>query len=313
MMTREPTQEAKLLWVTAATSYLGCHVARRLADRGYDVVGMARRPVEPGIATQWGFKSVEIGPFAPELLRTALDRYGAPKAVFHAVGSGSVGQAAGDPSADAERTIGSVEVLIGLLQKYAPEARLIYASSAAVYGICTAGPMPESTVAAPISIYGRNKLRAEELCQSAGLDVVIARFFSVYGSPQKKLLFWDIGKRLLDREATVTLNGTGDEARDFIHVSDAGRAIASLVDIDVPPAVINIGTGIATPVRVATKLLASALSVSVKIEFNGIVRPEDPPHQQADIARLHAIGVVPEVDLEAGLREYAAWLLEQRL
>jgi len=304
--------DAPRAWVTGATSFLGRHVARKLAGGGFAVTGFARGGVTADIAAGWGFDAIEIGEFDDDLIRRACGRSGPPAVVFHAIGSGSVGEAAADPAADVTRTVKSTELLVDALGRLAPAARLIYPSSAAVYGAVPAGPVPEEAPACPVSEYGKNKLLTEELCRErarqAGLDVVIARFFSVYGPPQRKLLLWDLGNRLLSGQKVVTLGGTGEETRDFVHVEDVAAIAVMLAGASGAPRTVNVGTGRATSIRSIATKFAAALKVDVRIEFSGSSRPGDPMHQQADIRRLSAVGPFAFKSLEEGLTDYASWL-----
>ena len=206
----------RLAWVTGATGFLGRNVALALAKQGYDVAGFARHSdLNVELTSRWGFRFIEQGPFNASLLRRAEEQAGPPVVVFHAVGSGSVAQADADPSADKQRTLRTTECLLEELAQTAPRARLIYPSSAAVYGIVAAAPTGEDAPTKPISAYGANKLAAEALCREFAKgtgrhSVVIVRFFSVYGPPQRKLLLWEVGRRLLAGEHDIALGGTGE-------------------------------------------------------------------------------------------------------
>lgn len=300
-------------WVTGATSFLGRHVARALARRGYDVAGFARASaVGPELVAQWGYRFIECGPFDVALLRRARERGGPPMAVFHTIGSGSVAQADFDPAADRDRTFRITQRLVEQLDGTVPRARLIYPSSAAVYGVSATGPIGEDVPAEPISVYGKNKLAAEQICHDYaahdGRQSVIARFFSVYGPPQRKLLLWEIGQRLLAGEQSITLGGTGEETRDLIHVTDAAAMVVALVVAADPPSLINIGTGLVTSVRNLVEALARALGATAEIRFDGRSRPGNPPYQQADISRLAGLGLAASVPLDRGIADYAKWL-----
>jgi UDP-glucose 4-epimerase len=308
----EPRLDGPSAWVTAATSFLGRHVAKGLADEGFAVTGFSRSAVAPDVATGWGFKTIEIGEFGIELLRRACERSGAPTVAFHAVGSGSVGQAAADSAADFVRTFKSTELLLDALCRLAPSARLVYPSSAAVYGAAPPGPISEDTAPQPVSVYGINKLLTENMCREqarhAGLDVVIARLFSVYGPPQRKLLLWDLGQRLLSGQREIMLDGTGEETRDFIHVADAAAVVTRLALTPAPPSTVNVGTGLSTAIKTLAASFASQLGVNAEIRFTGRSRPGDPVHQQANISRLDPIGCRSAMTLEVGLADYGSWL-----
>jgi UDP-glucose 4-epimerase len=303
-----------LAWVTGATGFLGRNVALALAKQGYDVAGFVRHSdLNVELTSRWGFRFIEQGPFDAPLLRRVEEHAGPPLVVFHAIGSGSVAQADADPSADKQRTLRTTECLLDELAKTAPRARLIYPSSAAVYGDIPAGTIAEDASTRPISVYGANKLAAEALCRkfakgSGRGGVVIVRFFSVYGPPQRKLLLWEIGQRLLAGERDIALGGTGEETRDFLHVIDAAGIVTALAAAADPPSLLNAGSGRATSVRTLVETLSSFLGVRVKIRFDGHSRPGNPPYQQADVSRLARIGFKASVPLERGLADYARWL-----
>lgn len=260
----------------------------------------------------WGFKSIECGNFGLPLLQRAFDRAGPPVVVFHGIGASSVAQANSDPTADSLRTVELTVQLLKSIEKLAPTTRVIYPSSAAVYGTKAIGPISEDSSISPISVYGENKFYAENICREFsrhnGLNIIIARFFSVYGAPQRKLLLWDLGMRLLHGERNLLLGGTGEETRDFIHVSDAAAIVGALAVALEPPTLLNVGTGQATSIRTLARTFAAALDVRAEINFDNLSRAGDPPHQQADISRLSEIGITSWLTLEQGLREYAAWL-----
>jgi UDP-glucose 4-epimerase len=302
-------------WVTSATSFLGTRISRELNQKGYRVIGFTRRHGLAPAATE-GFDQIVSGPFEQILLRGVLDQHGPPSAVFHAIGSGSVGQALADPVADLERTVSTTRILVETLATMNISARLIYPSSAAVYGAHDFGPIAETAAVQPISAYGQGKAAAEQVCrqlaQHTSLQVVILRLFSVYGPPQRKLLLWDLGRRLLAGERDIVLQGTGEETRDFIHVSDAARIVVSLFSCAGPPALLNIGTGRATSVRHLATQLTIALDVTTNVRFGGTPRSGDPIHLQSDTSRLASLGLNSFVPLEQGLVDYARWLRSYR-
>jgi UDP-glucose 4-epimerase len=307
------TQDPPLAWVTGAGGFLSRHVGLALAKCGYEVVGFVRNPdLNAELTSSWGYRTVESGPFDRALLQQALKRAGPPAIVFHAIGSGSVAQADADPADDQRRTLQTTECLLEELNRNATGARLIYPSSAAVYGITPRGPVSEDAPTKPISVYGANKLAAEAMCFDFGrggvAQTTVVRFFSVYGPPQRKLLLWDVGQRLLAGERKIALGGTGEETRDFLYVTDAAAIVAMLATTTSPPALFNAGSGQPATVRKLVETLASVLGVGAEFRFDNHSRPGNPPHQQADIAGLAKFGFAPSVPLEQGVADYARWL-----
>jgi UDP-glucose 4-epimerase len=311
------SDERPQAWVTGARGFLGRHVGQALAKRGYEVTGFVRNPdLNAELITSWGFRDIQTGLFEGGVLKQALKRSGPPAIVFHGIGSGSVAQADSDAAADDSRTTRTVTLLTEELSRNAPGVRLIYPSSAAVYGAAAPGPIDEKAPTKPISAYGANKLVAESIC----LDFVrrgegsatIVRFFSVYGPPQRKLLLWDIGQRILAGERKIMLGGTGEETRDFLYITDAAKIIATLAAAATPPMFVNAGSGEPTMVRDVVRMLATALDVDAEFHFSGLLRPGNPLHQHASVSRLTDLGFAPTTPLVTGIGAYAKWLREVR-
>jgi len=301
-------------FVTGAGGFIGSAAAAAFGRAGWSVTAL-------GHARRWADVGPELAPPAlwiegdvnGERLAAALGAQGRPEVVFHAAGGGSVGASLADPEADRARTVGSLVQTLAFLGAHAPEARLIYPSSAAVYGEAADGAIPETLPAAPVSPYGRHKLEAERLIAQAangGLDAVIIRLFSVYGPGLRKQLLWDLGRRLLAAPAQVELGGRGDEARDFLFIDDAVRMIGLAAGLEqrTGSMIVNAAAGRAVTVRQVAEALRAALHVDSSIRFSGEVREGDPQSLVADVRRAQTLGFGPQVALEDGMARLARWL-----
>jgi UDP-glucose 4-epimerase len=247
------------------------------------------------------------------LARAALSA-GFPEIIVHAAGGSAVGASVVAPDSDFDRTVASVREVLGFMRTDASAARLIFLSSAAVYGATSADKVSENAPLSPISPYGLHKRLAEELlCGWAGifgLDVSIIRLFSVFGPGNRKQLFWDLARRALDRPAMLQLSGTGDEARDFLYIDDAVRYVGSIAGLPraSSPRIVNGGTGRATSVRAAALALCSALGIEAQLDFSGEERAGDPRRLVSDPGYAKSLGIEPEVSFKTGVESYAAWL-----
>jgi UDP-glucose 4-epimerase len=303
----------RLAWVTGARGFLGRHVARHLQSEGWQVVGIGHGEWKAEDAEAWGLASWRRAEVEVSALRDLAAACGPPELIFHAAGSGSVGFSLDQPLADFERTVVTTAAVLEAMRTIAPAARLVYPSSAAVYGVTANSPIAETSPVAPVSPYGAHKAMAEHLCltrgRQFGLRCAIVRYFSVYGPGLRKQILWDLVQKIAAGPADVELHGTGDETRDFLHVEDAAR-IVSLVSGAVAdePVVINGGSGHALSVRELAELVASELGERPTIRFSGQRRPGDPPFYRADTGRLTRLGFVPGWTLQAGVRDYLAWL-----
>jgi len=289
-------------FVVGAGGFLGGQVAAAFSEAGWRVVGFERREGR-GVDT--------------EALSIAAGRTGQPEVIFHAAGAGSVAAAAADPSADFDAGLGSLRATLDFMRRQAPAARLIFPSSAAVYGEGQAGPMAEDAPVAPISVYGLHKALAEQLvagwARLYGFDAVSVRFFSLYGPGLRKQLLWDIVRRIGEGAEDLELFGDGAEQRDFLHIDDAVSLIGRLAALPAgtAPEVINGGSGKAMTVREAAQTLAVAAGFGGPIRFNGEVRAGDPRSLVADIGLAKGLGFTPKVEFAAGAHGFADWATKE--
>jgi UDP-glucose 4-epimerase len=241
------------------------------------------------------------------------EQLGAVEAIVHCAGGSSVGPSLHNPQADFERTVLSTLRVLEYMRAHAPGARLVFLSSAAVYGAANVEPLHEDLPKRPISPYGAHKALAEDLVAhwgaQFGLNATVLRLFSVYGSGLRKQLLWELSRRALSGEDPLTLFGTGEERRDFIAIEDAVTLIARASDpAATPPSVMNGGTGIGTSVRDLAQTLLSALDATAALRFTGEAKTGDPLTMVADARRATAFGFTPTVNLKPGLEDYAAWV-----
>lgn len=301
--------------ITGARGFIGRHLARHLAADGHRVSALGHG-IWPAVdAARWGVSRWINGDIQSNNLQLLAREMGLPDLVFHLAGGSSVGAAIAAPAEDFFRTVATTVNLLEWLRLEAPQSRLIAVSSAAVYGAGHAGPIREDAALTPYSPYGHHKLMMESLCRSYGatygLRSTVARLFSVYGAGLRKQLLWDLCAKLESRTQQIGLGGTGDELRDWVDVRDVVRAlacVASLADTQVPT--INVGSGLATPVRdVAGQVMAAwhGTVAPPALGFSGQSRSGDPFSLQADAHQLSALGFEWRVPVQQGLADYVQW------
>lgn len=308
--------------ITGAHGFIGKHLARHLASQGHHVVGVGHGIWPQMEASRWGVQDWLNGDVSTVNLRT-LQARGEPELVFHLAGGSTVGAALANPREDFSRTVASTVELLEWMRLDLPRARLIAVSSAAVYGSAFRGAIPEDALGVPYSPYGHHKRMMESLCQSYGdsygLDFRVARLFSVYGPELKKQLLWDICARLSGGASSLILGGTGNELRDWTHVSDVVSALgliafpASGDDPVRDNGIINIGTGAGTSVRQIAQLVIDTWHERARtdsrpvLSFSGQSRPGDPFSLIADAARLSRLGFSWKIPLAEGVESFVDW------
>ena len=298
---------ARQVTVTGAYGFIGRHVARRWAEAGWRVVGIGHGSWSREDWRAWGideWHAVDV------TLETLITYAGEPEQIVHCAGSGSVAFSVAHPYQDFQRTTQTTIATLEYARLHAPAAHVVLLSSGAVYGNAEQLPTPEVAPLAPASPYGVHKALAEQLCvayaRQFALNVAIVRLFSIYGNGLRKQLLWDACRKL--RQGDAVFAGTGEERRDWVHVSDAVELLFAAAKHATPDCpIVNGGSGRSASVAEVLTILKRAFPDVDAIRFSGSQRKGDPEHFQADIARARAWGWQPAVTLEAGIAQYLAW------
>jgi UDP-glucose 4-epimerase len=148
------------------------------------------------------------------------------------------------------------------------DAKLVFASSAAVYGNPTVFPTPEEYGFHPFSCYGLSKVVGEEYCQmyqnQYGLDITIMRFANVYGSRCHGVIH-DFLDKIAKNPGKLEIIGTGLQSRDFVHVSDVVDALVTVgSDDSANGKTYNIGFGTTTTIIDLAKMMLKILNFQAK-------------------------------------------------
>jgi dTDP-L-rhamnose 4-epimerase len=177
---------------------------------------------------------------------------------------------------------------------------------------------PESRTLAPTSIYAIGKRDHEDMFlavgRAYGIPSTALRFFNVYGSRQALSNPYTgvaaiFASRLLNGRAPVIFED-GGQSRDFVHVSDATRAVVSALDPGRANGVaLNVGSGRGVSVLEVAAVLSAELDVELEPELPGDFRTGDIRHCYAAIARAREeLDFEPSVTFEDGMHELAGWL-----
>lgn len=209
--------------------------------------------------------------------------------VFHLAAIASVERGLREWAHTNRVNLGGTIAVLDAVRKRQPRARVVYASSAAVYGECASLPIRESADTRPVSAYGADKLGSELHAHVAtrvhGISTVGLRFFNVYGPRQNPASPYSgvisIFADRLRRHEGVTIYGDGLQTRDFVYVGDVVAALLQAMTVPLNgPGVFNVCTGRAVTLRRLVSLIAdlSGAAATTRTE----------PPRQGDIR--HSVG-----------------------
>ncbi|MEQ9325653.1 MAG: GDP-mannose 4,6-dehydratase, partial [Polyangiaceae bacterium] len=195
--------------------------------------------------------------------------------------------------------------------------RVVFASSAAIYGDVDEVPVPEAAPKAPLSPYGLNKLGSEGYLryyrQVHGVSTAALRFFNVYGPRQDpKSPYSGVISIFMDRSMRgddIVIFGDGEQTRDFVYVGDVADAIlAACFVAEAPSGAVNVGTGKETTINQLASVVCELHGGKSRVA-HAEARPGEILRSCADVsAAKAALGFEAKVAIAEGLRETAAWL-----
>ena len=298
----------KTVLITGVAGFIGRYVARHFSAQGWSVVGIDNAPPENApTANLKAYQRLQM----PDVALNSFVQAHQPDVCIHCAGRASVGLSMTDPLADFyANTVLTFEIL-DTLRLSAPSCRLIFLSSAAVYGNPESLPVSETQSTAPLSPYGFHKLQGEQLClefaKVHSLQTASVRIFSAYGPGLRRQVVWDICQKALTQN-TVQLQGTGQESRDFIHALDIARALMIIANsASMQGEVYNLAVGREVTIAELACLVLAVLEYEGLPQFDGFVPVGNPSNWKADVSKLSTLGFSPAVSLEQGIKTFANW------
>ena len=298
--------ETTKILVTGGAGFIGSHVVDHLLDRSYavrvlDNFATGKRANLEHVADQIEVMEGSINDDAD--LDAALQGV---HAVIHLAAVPSVPKSMLEPvSTHAVNYTGTLQVLEAM--RRAGVAKIIYASSAAVYSAEGDAPHHEEELPDPTSPYGVDKLAGEFLlkayAKNYGLQTVALRFFNIYGERQDPTSTYSgvisVFADRLRRGQPITVFGDGSQTRDFVYVRDLAMVIAGLVGLEAP-ALMNVASGNSVTLLDLIRALGHALEVEPEVHF-AEARTGDIRFSSADASRLATLGFVRWTSLPEGL------------
>jgi len=233
--------------------------------------------------------------------------------VFHLAAVSSISSSVADPLRTNDVNVkGTLNVL--LAARDSGVRKVVFTSSASVYGDTEEVPTTESALPNPLSPYAVTKLAGEYYCNVFsdlyGLESTSLRPFNVYGPRQDPNSQYAgviplFIRSLLEGEAPM-IDGDGEQTRDFVYVKDVVRAFIQAMDHKAKGAY-NIAGGKGISINELFRQVSSIMGVDVE-PLHGEPRPGDVRHSTADITRAKKyLGYEPEYDIRRGLEETIEW------
>lgn len=228
--------------------------------------------------------------------------------VFHQAGLVSVAASIQDPQNSHTRNATGTLNILEAARKH--DAKVIIASSAAVYGKPEYTPIDESHPLSPLSPYGLDKLVSDRYVhlynKLYGLEAISLRYFNVYGPGQTGGNYAGVINIFLEQarsEADITVHGSGTQTRDFVHVQDIIQANIQAALSETSEGSYNIGTGESVNIQELARLIKKSVDSSSEIVFTDS-REGDIEQSLADITSARTdLDYEPTIEIQDGIHD----------
>ena len=292
--------------ITGGAGFIGSHIAEQLVKTGHNVtiidnLSNGKKENLSKIIEKVKFVNGDIRDF--ELLKNTLNNI---DGVFHQAALASVQESFSKEQEYFDVNVKGTENILKLAKEF--NFKVVYASSSSIYGNPEKIPIEENDQKNPINPYAVTKLDDENLAikyAKMGVRVIGLRYFNVFGEKQSSTYAGVIKKfvkKVRDNQAP-TINGDGQQTRDFVYVGDVVNANILAMNSDVDHEFFNIGTATTITILELANLIIKSFNLSLK-PIHGPELPGDVKITKADISQVEKmLNWKPETRIEEWLKD----------
>ena len=309
---REERKDRMRTLVTGGAGFIGCNIVHLLVQEGHQVTVLDnllsgyRCNLDP-------FPEVEFIDGDVRDAETVAQSMDGVEVVFHLAASVGNTRSIEHPIEDSEiNVLGTLRILEAARQHKV--RKMVFSSSAGIFGELKTLPIREDHPVEPDSPYGASKLAAEKLCLAYSklydLEAVCLRYFNVYGVNQRYDAYGNVipifAHRML-HDMPVIIFGDGEQTRDFLNVRDVAQANYKATLARGVSGAFNIASGTRITINRLVEMMVEASGIEPVVEY-GPPRKGDVRHSLADTSAARmALGYEPVVGMKEGLAEYMKW------
>ena len=312
---KPPAAEPRRAVVTGGAGFIGSHLVEELLRRDarvtvIDDLSSGRADNLSAVRDRVDLEQLDLAREDPRPVLAGAD------AVFHLAGYADIPRSVHEPRRDFEKNALATLNLLEAVREAAPGARVLFASSAAVYGVGSERPLREDDPPAPAAPYGVSKMAAERYVEVYarlyGLRTASLRLFQVYGPRLRAHVVYDLMRKVRDDPDELRIEGDGTQVRDFVHVSGAVEAFLTVADrAPLRGETYNVASGEPVTIRDLAAMICERMGARPRFVYSGAVASGVSQKWAADTDRLRALGYQPPLPLAEGLRGTVEWFRKE--
>lgn len=299
--------------VTGGAGFIGSNIVKLLLKKGYKVI------VLDNLSTGYRHNLLslpEVEFIEADILDTSAvtSAMNSVDVVFHLAASVGNVRSLENPILDSKINVLGTLNILQAARRFDVQ-KVVYSSSAAIFGELKYLPIGEDHPLDPDTPYAVSKLAGEKYCLSYArlydIEAICLRYFNVYGVNQYYDAYGNVIPIFATRQLAgkpLTIYGDGEQTRDFVNVKDVAQANFLAAEAKGISGTFNIGCGEAITINELARLMQNVSGLPTEI-IHTEPRKGDVRHSRANISAVSSqLGFVPTVSLEEGLLEYFAWL-----
>jgi nucleoside-diphosphate-sugar epimerase len=297
--------------VTGGAGFIGSHIVDELISKGietYVIDDLSSGSLE-NLQNHQQNKLLHVFVNDARKIGDLLSSINDIDVVFHEAAIASVTKSVSNPMLVHDVNVNTTLEIMNFCIKKGIK-RFVFASTAAVYGTINDKQASEEMICRPISPYGASKISIEKYLDayraSYGLETVALRYFNVYGPRQASNDYSGvitIFTNQLLRRATPTVNGDGQQTRDFVQVKDIVQAnLLAMESKNAVGGIFNVATGSSITILRLLETLKSITNTKDIVHKFGPPSPGDIRFGIASIDKIrNTLGFAPKISIEQGL------------
>ena len=292
----------KNILITGAEGFIAINLATYLSKKHFNIFGIGNKKFERKISSKFGYKF---------LVNTEVNKKNLKKnfnnidVIIHCAGSGIVGLS---KKKNYERNFLTTKNVLDFSRNQKKKPRIIFMSSYSIYGNSYSSAIQENYKLKPLSSYAITKKESENILlrysKLYSLNVTILRLASIYGNGLRKQLIFDTCQKIYKNRNIFY--GTGNEIRDWLHISDLCTLVYKILKKDSEIKIINCGSGKGNKVKTIIGFIKKEFNSRIKSRFIRN-KNKEPKILKINIAVAKSFGWYPKMSLKKGILKYVRW------
>ena len=231
--------------------------------------------------------------------------------IYHLAAKASVPESVANPIDDFNNTCYGIFQVLETARK--KNCKVIFPSTASIFDTTNDLPVTEKSFVKPSSPYGAAKVAGEAYCyvynRCYGIDVRVARMFSVYGKGMNRFFIHDVIKKIQSDKTNLSILGDGKQIRDYLYIDDVVEGLQDIANYGTPGEDYNLASGEQTNLLDLANKIAVFMDVpDINISCSNKSFPGDVPMWYGDISKIKNIGFNQKISLDQGLKKTIDWL-----